>query len=72
MKLIKFNNKFYKLIQCIDINSNGIETWLTDFNDKVYLYKKDFLSLDNNRFYKAEVMSIEPEVADLFFKIKGG
>lgn len=71
MKLIKFNNKFYKLIKCVNISPNKIETWLTDFNDKVYLYKKDFISFDNNNFYKAEIMSIEPEVADLFFKIKG-
>lgn len=71
MKIVKFRDKFYKLVKHIKTDDRNIEHWLTDFNDTVYLYKNGLFSLDNDRFYKSEVISTEPEVGDLFFKIKG-
>lgn len=71
MKIVKFRDKFYKLVEHIKTDDRNIEYWLTDFNDTVYLYKNGLFSLDNDRFYKSEVISTEPEVGDLFFKIKG-
>lgn len=71
MKIVKFRDKFYKLVEHIKTDDRNIEYWLTDFNDTVYLYKNGLFSLDNDRFYKSEVISTEPEVGDLFFKTKG-
>lgn len=71
MKIAKCNNKFYKLVLLENIDKDNIEIWLTDFNDKVYLKDNHYMSFDYHHFYKAETITTYPEIANMFFKIKG-